>query len=152
MNLIPWRPKNELGSFRNELDGLFQRFFEDDAVSNLPATFRRGVSPPINVAESEKNWSVTLDLPGLDEKDIQVQLMGNQLVVSGERKWESEKKNKEFHRVEAQYGSFQRAILLPQNVRTDPDAVLATYKRGILEITIPKVEPTPTARIPIKGT
>jgi HSP20 family protein len=151
MNIIPWRKQDEVSTFRGEFDDLFNRFFDDKGGSRLPATFQGASIPPINVAETDKNWSVSFELPGLNEKDIQVQLMGNQLVVSGERKWEEEKKGKEFYRVESQYGAFQRAVELPDNARLQPDALNATYKRGILEVTIPKSEPTPIAKIPVKA-
>lgn len=152
MNIIPWRDRNGGTLLRTDFDDLFNRFLRDDDWSNrLPATFRKSTLPPVNIAESEKTWTVTCELPGLNEKDIQLQVMGNQLMISGERKWEEEKKNKEFHRVESQYGAFQRSITLPDNIRTDADGINATYKRGMLEITLPKVEPTPTARIQVKS-
>ena len=150
MKVIPWRKSDDVVTFRSEFDNLWNRFLENDLETNLPAVFRRAAFPPVNVAETEKNWTLSFELPGLNEKDIQVQLMGNQLVISGERKWEEEKKGKEFHRVESQYGSFQRSIELPDNARREPDALVATYKKGILEISIPKVEPTPAAKIPVK--
>ena len=94
---------------------------------------------------------ISIELPGLSEKDIQVQLVGQQLIVAGERKWEDEKKGKEFHRVESQYGAFRRSIQLPENARVDADALVATYKKGVLEISVPKMEPTPAAKIPVKA-
>jgi HSP20 family protein len=151
MNLIPWRDRSNFTSFRNELSSLFGRFFEDDIGSHLPATFRGSTMPPVDVAETEKNWTISVQLPGMSEKDIQVQILGRQLVVSGERKWEEEKKGKEFHRVESQYGSFSRSIELPENARLQPDALVACYRKGILEITVPKTEPTPAAKIPVKA-
>jgi len=151
MNIAPWRKRDDLATIRNEFDELFSRFFDPNGGTMLPVAFQRMSMPPVNVAETEKNWTVTFELPGLSEKDIQVQLMGRQLVVSGERKWEEEKKGKEFHRVESQYGSFQRAIELPENARLQPDALSANYKKGLLEVTIPKVEPTPAAKIPVKA-
>jgi HSP20 family protein len=151
MKIMPWRKQNDITSFRNEFDRLFDQFLEPTYETNLPAAFRAGSVPPVNVAETEKSWTMAFELPGLNEKDIQVQLMGNQLVVSGERKWEEDKKGKEFHRVESQYGAFQRTIQLPENARLEADALVATYKKGILEITIPKVEPTPAAKIPVKA-
>jgi HSP20 family protein len=151
MNIIPWQKRDDVTTLRNEFDRLFDQFFEPSFTNNLPAAFRTRSAPPVNVAETEKSWMMSFELPGLSEKDIQVQLMGNQLVVSGERKWDEEKKGKEFHRVESQYGAFQRAIKLPENARMDADALAATYKKGILEITVPKVEPTPAAKIPVKA-
>ena len=152
MKLIPWTKRTDLANFRSEFDNLWNRFLDGDVYdTNLPAVFNRATFPPVNVAESEKNWTVSVELPGLREQDIQVQILGQQLMISGDRKWEDERKGKEFHRVESQYGAFQRSIQLPENTRLDPDAVVATYKKGILEITLPKVEPTPAAKIPVKS-
>jgi len=151
LNLIPRRARNEASLFKNEIDDLVGRFFGTEVPSHLPATFSGNVMPPVDVAETEKLWTVSVQLPGLNEKDIAVQILGNQLVISGERKWEDEKKGKEFHRVESQYGSFYRSIALPENARLEPDSIAASYKKGILEITIPKLEPTPAAKIPVKA-
>lgn len=150
MSLVPWSER-ALSSFRNEFDDLLSRFERGDVDSKLPAFFRKTTVPAVNVSETEKSWTVSFELPGLSEKDINVQVMGRQLVVSGERKWEEEKKGKEYHRVESQYGAFQRSVLLPENLRLDADSISATYKRGMLEVTLQKVEPTPTAKIPVKS-
>jgi HSP20 family protein len=156
MNVIPWRRRDGgQSAFRSELEELFGRFFEpfESEYSNrLPATFQQRRFPPLNLSESENELCITLDLPGMEEKDINVELMGNQLVISGERKWEDEeKKGKEFHRVESQYGSFQRALMLPDGLRLEEDAVEANFEKGILEIRIPKAKPTPAARIQVKS-
>lgn len=150
MGLIPWRDRSGVTSFRTEFDNLLSRFTEGDFDSHLPAALRRNSLPPINVSETDKHWTVSVELPGL--KDINVQLRGDQLVISGERKWEGEKKGKEYHRVESQYGSFQRSIDLPENLRRDPDSIAATCKRGMLEVTLQKIKPTtPAAKIPAKS-
>jgi HSP20 family protein len=151
MKLIPRRDTGEVASFRNEFDDLFSRFFDVDVQNKLPQAFSRAGVPLTNVAETDKNWMVSVELPGLNEKDISVQLLGDDLQITAERKWEEEKKGKEFHRVESQYGSLQRSIRLPNYVRHEADAIVASYKKGMLEITIPKVEPTPTAKIPVKA-
>jgi len=151
MKLIPRRESSEVASFRSEFDDLFSRFFDSDVSSKLPQAFSRTSLPPTNVAETEKNWTVSVELPGLNEKDIQVQLLGDDLQITAERKREEEKKGREFHRVESQYGTLQRCIRLPNYVRHEADAITASYKQGMLEITIPKVEPTPTAKIPVKA-
>ena len=104
----------------------------------------------MNVSESENHYLVMLELPGMDVKDVNIELMGNQLSVSGERKWEEDKKGKELHRVESQYGSFCRTVTLPENARMERESIEATFQKGILEIKIPKLEPTPAAKIPIK--
>jgi HSP20 family protein len=151
MKLIPWRQRGELVDLRSEMDALINRFFTEMPESRLPAAFTREIIPPLNVAETEKSWCLSLEVPGLSEKDVQVQLVGRTLVISGERKWEEEKKGKEFLSVESQYGSFQRTFELPENALVDANALSAVCKKGILEIVIPKSEPTPAAKIAVKG-
>jgi HSP20 family protein len=151
MKLIPWRPRSEMVDLRSEMDALINRFFSDMPESRLPEAFTREIIPPLNVAETDKTWCLSLEVPGLSEKDVQVQLVGRTLVISGERKWEEEKKGKEFRSVESQYGSFQRSFELPENALVDASALSAVCKKGILEIVIPKTEPTTAAKIAVKG-
>lgn len=152
MKLIPRRQRDELSSLRTEFDDMLGRFFGDTSESMLPAMLRRNgnLLPPLNVSETEKSWNITLDVPGMTEKDIQVELRGRTLVLSGERKWEEEKKGKEFRSVESQYGAFQRTVELPDNALGDPDALVATCKKGVLEVMIPKAEPTRSTKIAVK--
>lgn len=153
MNITPWRKREETLSNENGLEDYFRGFWDPlgEVRSRLPAAFQPRGGPPMNVSETENGFEVSLELPGMDAKDIQIDLMGNQLTISGERKWEQQKKGKEFHRVESQYGSFSRSVSLPDNLRFDRDAVEATFQKGVLEIRIPKVEPTPSAKIQIKA-
>jgi len=121
--------------------------------SRLPQVFdafRGSRMPALNVSEDEQGYHYELDLPGLEEKEIQIQLMGRQILVSGERTWKEEKKEKEFHRVESQFGSFQRSFVVPDDARIDGDSIRASYDKGILTINVPKVAPTPTRRIEVK--
>jgi HSP20 family protein len=159
MSLIPWRNRPE---GQVALQNPFEEFFKDDFFksfwdtldgtrSRLPTTFQGRIYPSMNVSEAEGHYLVSLELPGMDVKDITIELMGNQLQISGERKWDEEKKGKEFHRVESRYGSFTRSLTLPDNARTDREAVEATFQKGMLEIRIPKLEPTPAAKIAIKA-
>ena len=90
----------------------------------------------MNVSETDKAVQVTAELPGMEEKDIQISLERDVLLISGEKKSESEETGKNFHRVERSYGSFQRAIPLVSEVQEDK--VDATFKNGILTITLPK--------------
>jgi HSP20 family protein len=153
MKVFPWRKRDGITTYRTDLDELFDRFMEPFAseyTNRLPAVFQQRGTPAMNVAETENEFLVTLELPGLEEKDITVELMGKQLIVSGDRKWEKEeKKGKEFHRVESQYGTFQRSLTLPEGLRLEHDAVTATFKKGILEVRVPKLEPTPAAKITV---
>ena len=117
--------------------------------NRLPETFSRRQIPAMNVSEDEKGYEITLELPGLEEEDIDISLMGNQLVVSGERKWEEKTDKQEFHHVESQYGSFQRSFTLPADARMDTETVEAEYHKGMLRIHFPKFEPTPTRKIKV---
>jgi HSP20 family protein len=159
MSLIPWRTRAE-GPVA--LQSPFEDFWKDDFFksfwepfngvrSRLPAAFRARTYPAMNVSESENHYLVCLELPGLDVKDINIELMGNQLQISGERKWEEEKKGKEFHRVESQFGRFARTLALPENLRLRKESIEATFQKGVLEIRIPKLEPTPAEKIPIRA-
>jgi HSP20 family protein len=157
MSLIPWRREEGTTAVQSDFDDLWKtdfwrNFWEpfNGTRSRLPALFQGRNYPPMNVSESENHFLVTLELPGLDVKDITIEVMGNQLQVTGERKWEEEKKGKEFHRVESQYGSFCRSLALPENARMDRESIEATFRNGILEVKVPKVEPTPAAKIAIK--
>jgi HSP20 family protein len=153
MSLIPWRKQEGQMALQSEFDDFWRNLSEPffDGVRNrLPAAFQTRTLPVMNVSETEQHYTVALELPGMDAKDVNIELMGNQLHVWGERKWEEERKGKEFHRVESQYGSFSRMLTLPDNLRLDRDSIDATFEKGVLEIRIPKVEPTPAAKIPIK--
>ena len=146
MKLIPWHR----APLSRRADSLFSRLFEDPFgfTDQLPEEFRSPLVPAVNIAEDDKALTVSVELPGLEEKDISVQVMGNQLAISAERRFDEEKQEQEFHRVEHRYGSFSRTISLPTGLRAD--AVDAVYKKGILTVAIPKLEPTPTRKIQVK--
>jgi HSP20 family protein len=153
MQLIPWRKNDGLSTLRNEFDELWNRMaqtFDGDFTNRLPEGLRGGKVPAVDVAESEDRVLISVEMPGLEEKDFQLEVMGDQLVVSGERKWKDEKKTKEYHRLESQYGRFRRMITLPPGLRLEPESIKASYKKGILEVEIPKLEPTRAAKIPIR--
>lgn len=153
MKIVPWRAASESklpATF--EFEDLWKNLWQNangELATRLPEVFRSRPFPAINIAETEDSFSITMDCPGMEEKDFQVERMGNQLLISGERKWEQEKKNKEFRQLESQYGRFERTVELPMNARTDPAAITARYKQGVLTITVPKIEKTPAAKIPV---
>ena len=94
--------------------------------------------PAIDVRESDDELVVSADLPGLTKKDIEVTVEDNRLTVSGERKWDEETRNDRYHRIERAYGRFSRTLTLPSAV--DAEKVEASFKDGILNVTIPKAE------------
>ncbi len=118
--------------------------------NRLPEPFRRGPRALMNVGEDENAYHVSLELPGMSEEDIEIQIMGRQLVVSGERLWEKKSDEKDYHRVESQFGRFERSVTLPEGCRLEADSIDAIYDKGILELSVPKVEPTPSRRVPVR--
>jgi len=161
MNLIPWRQKREQGDgaestetalsrFRGEVDSLFERFLRDpwweEPSELLPA--RLGWGPRLDLAESDDEVTVKLELPGVDPKEVEINVTGNVLSVRGEKKQEHEEKEKNYRRVERRYGAFHRSIQLPGTV--DPDKVDAQYKNGLLTITLGKREDLRPKRIAVR--
>jgi HSP20 family protein len=129
-------------SFRSEMDRLFDRFgfpslrrmFDIEPVWRSASSF--SFSAPIDMAEDDKAYKITAELPGLDANDVDVSVSGNMLVLKGEKRQEKEEKNKNYYFSERAYGSFQRAFELPASV--DRDKVAADYSKGVLTITLPK--------------
>jgi HSP20 family protein len=107
------------------------------------------LAPPLDMIETEKTISLKLDQPGVSPKEIDVQVSGNQLTVSGERKEDRQEKGETFHRVERSIGRFARTILLPCDVQDDQ--VDAKYQDGVLKIILPKTSDATTRHIEIKS-
>jgi len=129
------------------MDRLFDRFFD-----LKPMPFRGEEAhfiPTVDVSETEKDVLVKAELPGMEAKDIDVSAQGRMLSIRGERKHETEEKGENYHRVERAYGSFSRSVELPAEV--DESKVEATYKRGVLELRMPKIVKEPVKKIAIKG-
>jgi HSP20 family protein len=131
--LTRWDPFRELSTIQDRMNRLFQDAYtpsREDALST--AAF----SPPTDVYEDENHITLKLEVPGIDEKDLDIRVENNNLIIRGERKLEKEEKQENFRRVERQYGTFVRSFALPASV--DPDNVKADYDKGILSITLPK--------------
>jgi HSP20 family protein len=103
--------------------------------------------PPVDIYEGDEALVVKAELPGFSKEDITVELKENTLILRGERKRETEMKEGAYHRMERAYGAFQRSFLLPTTV--DQQKVKATYKDGVLELSLPKVEAAKPKRVAI---
>jgi HSP20 family protein len=134
MALIQWQPAAELTTIQNEMNRLFNSVFDQPGSG---AGARRWI-PAMDLVETGNHYVLRADLPGLSEGDVNVQLEGNVLTISGERKAEHEEHEQGYYRVERAFGSFSRALTLPNGI--DPDAVQAHFDRGVLEVSIPKPE------------
>ena len=133
-------------SFQKEMDRLFRDFFEVEPFGQrLLSTF-----PEIDVKETEKEMRVSAELPGMEEKDVEVLLDSDSLTIRGEKKHEEEEKGESYYRSERRYGSFCRVIPLTSEVESDK--VEAKFKNGVLTVTIPKTEKARAdlKKIPIK--
>lgn len=143
-NTMPARRENEspVMAIQNEMNRMFDQFF-NDPFTLLSVPSMRTMSdfmPRIDISETDTDIQVTAELPGMDEKDIQLTLENDTLIISGEKKNDVEEKGKNFHRIERSYGTFQRAIPLVSEIQQDK--VEAKFTKGVLNITLPK---TPAA-------
>jgi len=145
MELMPWRPFGELSSIRREMDRLWNRVFGE---TSLARTFTEEWSPRVDLSETKDSFVVKAEIPGMDPKDVNVNISGNVLTIKGEKKKEAEEKDEQRHYVERYYGSFQRSFQLPANVKTDK--IEATFDKGVLNITLPKTEEAKKKEIEIK--
>ena len=126
-----WDPFREFSTLQNRMNRLFR-----ESQASEEALTTSNFAPPVDVYEDEQNVTLKIEVPGLEEKDIDVRIENNVLTVHGERKFEKEEKEENFRRVERQYGSFTRIFTLPTTV--DSEKVSANYDKGILKIALPK--------------
>jgi len=147
MNITPWRRKRDevevraqpefsLSRLRDEMDTLFDRFFRDPFDGWFGDRAALTAMPRMDLVETENDLKLSVELPGVDPKDVEINVTGGQLTIRGEKKGGKEEKRSDYHYVERQFGSFQRTVQLPTTV--DPDKVEATHANGVLTITIGK--------------
>jgi HSP20 family protein len=135
-----------MGSLKHEMDRVFDRFLEGkwDEIPGLGEW-----TPNMDISETKDSLVAKVEVPGMDPKDIQISLQENLLTIKGEKRQEKEEKDEHYHRVERAYGLFTRSVRLP--VAVDASKVTASFKNGLLTVTLPK---TPSARgttIPVKA-
>jgi HSP20 family protein len=144
---IVTRPHATFDSLRREIDRVFDHFnwgsrgfpftrraFELDLPSLAPTGW--DIAPAVDVTEKDKEYEITAELPGLDEKNIEVKLSNGTLTIRGEKKEETEEKKKDFHLSERHYGSFMRSFQLPGGV--DKPKIEASFAKGVLTVKLPK--------------
>ena len=135
--LTRWDPFRDLATLQDQVDRLFQDSGLGRVCSNFGEAFEGTAwSPAVDILETDSNLILRADLPGVDPKDVDVQLENGTLTLRGERKFESDVKEDNFRRVERVYGSFVRSFTLPRTL--DPDKVEAQYRNGVLEVKLPK--------------
>jgi HSP20 family protein len=138
MALIRWEPVAELGTIQNEMNRLFNTFFDQPNQTGRTNGASRRWLPAMDLVETAEHYVLRADLPGLAEEDVNVQLEDNVLTISGERKTETDIHQEGYYRLERAFGTFSRSLTVPDGV--NPDHVQAHFERGVLEIRIPKPE------------
>lgn len=141
--LAPWRGMDVL---RQEMERVFDRFFEPRWDE-----FEAGGAwaPKLDVSETKDAYMVKAEIPGVDQKDLSVSLQNQILTIKGEKHKDKEEKDEKYHRVERSWGEFTRAIALPG--AADTEKVNATFKDGVLTITLPKTPAAKGTTIPVKA-
>src|SRR6476661_2261290 len=135
---------NSFSALQREIDRLFEGL-----AWNFAGFPSRDVMPSMDLSETDKEIEITAELPGLEEKDIQLNVADNVLTIRGEKKNEREESKKDYHMVERSYGSFTRAVQLPEGVNAD--GIKAVMSKGVLKVTVPKPVPAQTKKIDIKA-
>lgn len=133
---------------RNEIDTLFESFFGVPRGPHFET--EKFVSTPVDVLEEKDRFVVKVEIPGVNAKDLSVNVENGLLTIRGEKRQETEEKGRSFHRVERHYGSFQRALVLPGSV--DPSKTEAQYRDGVLTVRLPKHEEARPKTIEVKVT
>ena len=132
--LTRWDPLRDLATMQNRINRLVRETYSPEGPEEALTT--TSFAPPVDIYEDEHNITVKMEVPGIDEKDMDVRIENTTLTVHGERRFEKEEKENNFRRVERQYGSFTRSFTLPSSV--DTGQVSANYDKGVLKISLAK--------------
>ncbi|MGC8549694.1 MAG: Hsp20/alpha crystallin family protein [Acidobacteriaceae bacterium] len=145
MAITRWDPFRDVLALQNRMNSLFQDYSRGAGEGDVVAT--ASFVPPVDVYEDDQKIVLKLEVPGMTLEDFDVQIENNTLTVRGERKFEKEEKEENFHRIERRYGSFFRSFSLPNTV--NPDKVEANYDAGVLKISLAKREESKPKQIKV---
>lgn len=134
-------------SLQREIDRLFEDFSR--GFPTIAGNGAIALMPSMDVTETDKEIEITAELPGLEEKDVHINIADNILTIRGEKKAEKEQKDKNYRLVERSYGSFERTLELPEGVNAD--AIKANISKGLLKVTVPKPAPAQAKKIEVKS-
>ena len=139
-NTLPITREAPLGRIHQEIDQLFDNFFRGSWLSpfrQFDQTWMGGMMlPKVDIAEDRKQYTITVEVPGVEEKDINLTIAEGTLTIRGEKRHEEENHDRQYHRVERSYGAFQRVLSLPND--SNEEAIEAKFKNGILTLIVPK--------------
>ncbi|OVE75528.1 hypothetical protein BVX98_07370 [bacterium F11] len=145
-----WDPFNAMKDFQSSFTDLFDRFWGRSPFVNMTHDMDGGSAwmPAVDVESTDKDYSFSVEVPGLSKEDVHVDVQDGVLKIAGERKTEKEEKKKNFLRKEQFYGTFSRSFSLPSDAKAD--GIQANYKDGILKVTVPRSEEAKPKRIDVK--
>ncbi len=138
LDLIPFRRRHGVPDVFEEMEDMFKKMWKGSVLHDLAPDFESDWSPRLDVSETDAAIEVIADLPGLDKDDIDISLDRDILVIKGEKKVEHKEIDRHVHRIERRSGSFYRALRLPVEVKSEE--IDASFKKGVLKITLPKSE------------
>lgn len=139
MNLTPFRRHREVRNFRSlqdEINDMFDQVWRGFEQPGLPGTDLAAFAPRVDASESDDEFRITADLPGMSEDDVQIEVTGDVLTLRGEKKEEKEEKKRDYHLVERSSGSFRRSFQLPAGA--DVEHAAAEFNNGVMTVTVPK--------------
>ena len=132
-----------LQQFHHEIDRLFDQAFRGFGLSHFgfdqplfPRLAEGMLKPTLDLGATDREYTITVEIPGVDENDVKLEIVDDTLTIRGEKKQEKEQKEKNYYRMERSYGSFQRVLSLPEDA--DQDKINATFKKGVLTVTMPR--------------
>src|ERR1700677_4758155 len=146
MTITRWEAYRDVVALQNRMNSLFQDFSRNGSGENEPVT-AAGFVPPVDIYEDEHKLVLKIEIPGIRQEDLDVRMENTTLSVKGERSFQSEGKEENFHRVERRYGSFYRAFTLPNTV--DPNSIKADYEAGVLTLELHKRAETKPKQIKV---
>jgi HSP20 family protein len=151
-SVTPWRPMRELETLQRKMEDMFERLSDRFLAPGEPRRSlwgEEGWAPAIESRVENGNIIVHADLPGIEAKDVSISVVGNQLTIEGERKQEEKKEEKDYFYRELSYGKFSRTMTLPEGI--DANQVKASYKNGVLEITVPAPKQLESKKIQVEA-
>src|SRR5580692_7768670 len=144
MPIIRWDPYRDVVALQNRMNSLFQDFSRNGENESVTAS---GFVPPVDIYEDEHKLVLKIEIPGMRQQDLDVRMENNTLTVKGERSFQTEEKEENFHRVERRYGTFYRAFTVPNTI--DPESIKAEYDAGVLHLELQKRPETKPKQIKV---
>jgi HSP20 family protein len=145
MAVTRWDPRSTLSTFQREISNLIDSFFGPTSEEGASLST---LIPPVDIEEKDKEFRISVELPGVKKDDVKINLKDNVISISGEKKQEKKVDKENYHRIERTFGKFQRSFTLPDYV--DIENIDAGYKDGILNITVPKLKESVSKQIEVK--